>query len=410
MQTEAVTYVFQRLASLAALFYLLSLVAYIKSRLSIKAASQYSFYALSLIAAVLAMKTKENAFTLPVVMALYEFFFFTGPVKRRALRLVPLLLTMFIIPLTIIGIDRPAGEIMSGAASIPRGYTGITRLEYLHTQFSVVATYIRLLFLPVGQNIDYDYPVLSSFSEPRVFLSFLLHASILALGVYLSWRSRLKSPALRLIAFGIFWFFIALSVESSVVPLHMLINEYRVYLPSVGAFTAILTCAFFLFGKVTQPKIKTAGAVVLCLVPLVLATATYARNNVWKSGISLWEDTVRKSPLKARAHNKLGLAYRYKGQPDKAIEHYRVAIMLKPDYAEVHNNLGVIYYYNLGQPDKAIEHYKVALKFNPGNARTHLNIGIAYRARGLNAKATHHIEVAKSLNPELFSGKHPPHK
>ena len=156
------------------------------------------------------------------------------------------------------------------------------------------------------------------------------------------------------------------------------------------------------------------------------------------------EDVVRKAPGNARAHNNLGFAwfssggrpdravehykislslapeaktylnisaaYKAMGQIDKAIEHLRSAIRMSPRHAKAYNNLGVIYYYNLGQPERAIEQYRIALSLEPQNARIHLNIGIAYRALGLNAKATNHIEVAKSLNPELFSGKHPPHK
>src|SRR5208337_1024109 len=99
LQTEAVTYVFQRLASLVTFFYLLSLVAYIKARLALTTESTEESFdlkkpkkffwsaqgsslcslwlVLSFLSAVLAMKTKEIAFTLPIVITLYEFCFFT---------------------------------------------------------------------------------------------------------------------------------------------------------------------------------------------------------------------------------------------------------------------------------------------------------------------------------------------
>ena len=104
LQTAAVTYVMQRYASLAAFFYLLSLTAYIKFRLEAPdhhKARRRTMYAISLLSAVLAMKTKENAFTLPFVITLYEFCFFNGGIKKRMLVLAPLLLSLCIIPLTI---------------------------------------------------------------------------------------------------------------------------------------------------------------------------------------------------------------------------------------------------------------------------------------------------------------------
>ena len=99
VQTEAVTYIFQRLASLVTFFYLLSLTAYVKSRLSSGRTQRIGFFLLSVFSAIIAMKTKENAFTLPIMIALYEFFFLEDSLRRRIVRFIPLLLTMAIIPL-----------------------------------------------------------------------------------------------------------------------------------------------------------------------------------------------------------------------------------------------------------------------------------------------------------------------
>jgi hypothetical protein len=243
IQTEAVTYIFQRLASLAAFFYLFSMVLYIKWRLgkelshppahfndvgakppkgekdfnssglpgtwgrsphNIKRAGGWVPYILSLLSAVLAMKTKENAFTLPLMITLYEFSFFRGSVKRRILWLIPLLLTMLIIPLTLIGFDKPAGEIIGSVESASRGYAGVSRTDYLFTQFRAIMTYIRLLFLPVNQNIDYDYPLYQSFFVQPVILSFSFLSAVFAFGIYLFHRARGHERAVRLIGFGIF--------------------------------------------------------------------------------------------------------------------------------------------------------------------------------------------------------------
>ncbi|MBI4824768.1 MAG: tetratricopeptide repeat protein, partial [Nitrospirae bacterium] len=322
---------------------------------------------------------------LPVVITLYEFFFFKGTIAKRVLWLIPFLLTMLIIPLTLIGIDKPVGEIISGIESATRGYGGISRVDYLLTQSRVIVTYIRLLFLPVTQNIYYDYPVYHSFFDIQVFLSFLFLLSIFVFAFYLLLRSK-SYPTLRLISFGIFWFFIALSVESSIIPIPMVINEYRVYLPSIGVFTAIVTGAFLFTERLKNKKTQTAILSFLALVPLVLSPATYNRNTVWKSKISLWEDVVRKSPLKAIGHNNLGSAYGSKGLYDKAIEQFQITLQLTPNNADIYNNLGLAYWAK-GLATEAIKCFETALRLKPHFSKAHYNLGNAYRLKGLTDKA-----------------------
>jgi hypothetical protein len=245
IQTQAVTYIVQRVAALATLFYVLSLVMYIKARTSDQKNSESTtrsgvraavipvlYYASSLISAVFAMRTKEIAFTLPVIIALYEFMFLRGKWMKRMLYLIPLFLTMLIIPLTLIGVDKPIGSIISDVSDASRLQTTISRTDYLFTEARVIVTYIRLLLFPVNQNLDYDYPIYHSIFHPQVFLSFLFLFFIAGVGVYLLIRSGILDSTLRLMAFGIFWFFITLSVESSVIPIVDVIFEHRVYLPN----------------------------------------------------------------------------------------------------------------------------------------------------------------------------------
>ena len=75
VQTEAVTYIWQRAAFMSALFYAASLCFYIKSRLLQKESLRF-YYICSLLIAIAAMFTKENAITLPLMILLYEFSFF----------------------------------------------------------------------------------------------------------------------------------------------------------------------------------------------------------------------------------------------------------------------------------------------------------------------------------------------
>ena len=104
---------------------------------------------------------------------------------------------------------------------------GISPWHYLLTQFRVMVTYIRLLFIPIHQNLDYDYPIAKSLLELPILASLIFLGSILTIAV------RVFSKY-RLISFGIFWFFLTLLPESSIIPIKDVIYEHRLYLPMVG--------------------------------------------------------------------------------------------------------------------------------------------------------------------------------
>jgi hypothetical protein len=274
IQTQAVTYVWQRVTSLTVTFYLFSLLMYVKARSDSSAAGLSSRvnllpYVLSIISAVLAMKTKEIAFTLPVIIGLYEFMFLEGKLRRRILYIIPFLCTMLIIPLSLLAIDRPLGDIIGDVSEMSREAQGMSRLDYLFTQFSVVVTYIRLIFIPINQNLDYDYPLYSSFLEPAVFLSFLFLLLIFVLGVFLFCRYRETVSHTRLISFGIFWIFITLSVESSLIPIKDVIFEHRMYLPSIGVFT-LLGTSLFMFVEEVKHKWKNVEKVTSCALAVII--------------------------------------------------------------------------------------------------------------------------------------------
>lgn len=397
LQTEAVTYILQRLVLLSGMFYLLSIAVYVGARLSEGKASMFGLYVLAIVCAILGMKTKENVFTLPVSISLFEFLFFKSSFKKKVLFLAPLLLTMLIVPLAYLDIDDGDGLISATSLS-----PDITRYNYLLTQFRVIVTYFRLLLFPLNQNVDHDYSSYSTFFTPPVFLSFILLICILGLGIYMLKRSITGEPAWRIAAFGIFWFFITLSVESSVLPIGELIAEYRVYLPSAGFLTTFVLLTVLIFDAFEKRWGLSGKAFViaLALITLILSGTARARNMVWKDDLSLWKDSVSKSPYKARPHHNLGKAYEAEGMIDKAIEHYLIALLSEPNAARIHNNLGNAYR-TRGMRSKAVEHYERAISLNPELAEPHVNLGILYKNEGQLDKAINHYKYALSLNPDL---------
>jgi tetratricopeptide (TPR) repeat protein len=349
-------------------------------------------------------------------------------------------MTMLIIPANygmlrgVLGGGGTGGGLAGAVDAATRLMTPVSRWEYLLTQFRVIVTYLRLLALPVGQNLDYDYPVERTFFHLPVMLSFLLLAGIAVLGWYLIRRSSRGERGLRLAGFGILWFFLTLSVESSIVPIADVIFEHRVYLPSAGMFLA----AGAGFGLLREhlagrgASVRKAASIAGWCVVLALAAAAYARNEVWRDELTLWRDVVAKSPGKARAYQSLGNAYLKRGALDMAAvtleqasvldplsaeiynlrghlaveqdrldlaeELFRKAITVLPEYAEAYNNLGTVYS-KRGLYDRAAELYTRTISLDPRFVKSYQNRGLDQLASGRPQQAIEDFSQALALKP-----------
>jgi tetratricopeptide (TPR) repeat protein len=389
LATQSVTYIIQRLTSMAAMFYLLSLALYVKARISDKGnLSKILLFAGSLISAVLAMLTKENAFTLPFAIVLFEFFFLRTKklsVNFRDYRMIllPVAFLGFILFLLLkfsFGIFRPIPPMLGHA------YT-VTPLNYLFTQFSVIVKYIQLLFLPINQVLDYDFPLSATFFEIRTVLCFLLLLSLLILAV----RSFKRY---RIISFGIFWFFLTLSVESGFIPISDVIFEHRTYLPSFGFFLILSSGLCLLLWN----KYRYLPISLFVIIIGSYSYMTYERNKVWKDELSLWNDNVAKTPGLSRAIMNRGVAWAGLGQWDMALTDYSKAIEINPEFTDAYANRGVACI-NLDQWDMAINDFSKAIEIDLGFVKAYYNRGVAYGNRGQYDKAIADYSKAIEINP-----------
>jgi len=396
VQTQAVTYVVQRLASLATLFYLATIVCYLKGRLG----SSPLFHLAAALFALLAFFTKEISFTLPVALLLYEFSFFGASRRKFLLPALPLAAACALAAALLALKSGGVGPLLERVDAATRETDGISRGDYLLTQFSVLATYLRLIVLPVGQNLDYDYPVYHSLFTPRVFFSLLLLCSLLCLAVLCYRRSARGrrgggDPWLRVGGFGILWFFITASVESSVIPIRDVIFEHRLYLPSVGLFCALATLCLLLARRTGGTAVlRGAGAAVV-----ILAAVTWQRNLVWGSSVRLWQDCALKSPGKLRPRNNLAAALMAEGRVAEAVEQLNLALEIEPQDPAALRTLGVAYE-KQGRLDLAVGKYRSALKANPDNKYAHYNLGIALEKQGEPQAALAEFAAALRLDPE----------
>jgi len=327
VQTEAVTYISGRSSSLMSLFYLGSILAYIKGTEVHKPLWRTIISPLLFLVAVM---TKEVAVTLPFALILWERVCHPEKSWRTALRDQTvhwlLLIGMFIIILTHPGYAR----------LLESAFKARVVLENLYSQINAVTYLISRLFLINRLNIDPDLPVITSWSL-RLAGESLFLSSFLLLG-FLSLK---KKPWF---GFGILWFFLHLIPTNSVVPRLDVVNERQLYLSSCGIFLAFAIEAMRLYDTLRQ-KQKLSGTGIVALTIVLFATLgsfTVSRNQTYRSEIALWKDVTLKSPNKARGYNNLGYALAIAGRTEEAKKAYTTALSLRPDYALARANLAEI--------------------------------------------------------------------
>lgn len=357
IQTQAITYIIQRAASLAALFYVASVLFYAKYRLAENIKKRYLFYWISAASCLLGMFTKEIVFTLPIIIILCEYIFFFSGGKFLRREFIPYLATLPIIPLTIIFSSPRAVKEVSQAASQIDAYS------YFLTQFKVIIKYLGLVLFPVNQNLDYDFPVSHSFIEPYTILSFLFLTALFAFGIFLVKKE-------KVISFCILWFFVTLSVESSVLPIRDVIFEHRMYLPMAGvAFLLVYLVVKYVL-PLKRKLVFAAGVAVI----IILGFASWQRNSVWANELSLWDDVVKKSPNKARAYSNRGVAFLNLQKYDEAIRDFNKTLTLNKNFKNAYFNRGSVYYYKK-EYEKAIVDFNKSISLDSAYAEAYNNIG-----------------------------------
>lgn len=387
LQTNAVTYIVQRMTSMAALFFLLSLLFYVLARL------QYGYFLkrfvlffASLLFGILALVSKENAYMLPLIIVAYELYFFTDfrerfNLKKSLLIGCSAILTVFALSWMFLG-KNP----LLLFDSILKGYElrDFNLTERLLTESRIFFYYISLIILPLPSrlNLLHDYTLSKSLTAPPQTLIAVLGIGLFLFIIYYFFRRD------RLLSFALFWFFANLLIESTVIPLR-LIFEHRLYLPSV---MLILAAIIFIY----KFKNKYIYRSVCLMLIIILGFFTWQRNVVWSSQISLWSDVVSKSPGQIDARVNLGRAYMLENRYQDAFEVYSRAVDEGHGSVDIYANMGASAL-KIGKTDLAVELLKhaIALDFNDGTS--HYNLGLAYAAQGNMQKARKHMMLGMQL-------------
>ncbi|MFH0962899.1 MAG: tetratricopeptide repeat protein [Planctomycetota bacterium] len=313
LTTEAVTYIWQRMEVASALLGLAACLLYLRA-VARDGPVRRVPYGLALLFALLAAAFKETAAAIPLLIFLLDLFLVERPVHplRARMRLAAPFLCAFALPTLLIALtgklwnEAPIEHIGAG--------TFLSPWRYLLTQLKGAMLYLKLVIVPVGQNIEHDIAPASTLLDVRVLLAALTLAVLVALSLLARRRS-------ALIPLGVLWCFLALAPSSSLFPLEDLVFEHRMYPALAGVAIAAA-------GIAAASRAPFACAVVFSGVAVFFGSLTHARNDVWRSRASLWADSVVKSPDRLRPHLNYGAALLDLADLDAAEREYRRALEL----------------------------------------------------------------------------------
>ena len=389
IQTQSVTYVVQRMNSLAGLFSVLSILCYSRGRTSMKSGFRSIWFTGCAVSLLLAMGSKEIAATLPVFLLLYEWFFLQDLswqwFKKQRLYLIILFVFVFIIFLLFLGAD-PFGRIIDGYR-----FKDYNLMERVLTQFRVIIFYLGIFFFPLPSRLSLEHELVVSqsiLSPPTTLLAILFIAGMLVSALIFARKNRIYS-------FAVFWFLGNLVIESSVIPLEM-VFEHRMYIPSM--FLCLLF-SIMCFQYIKKTWLATG---VIVLLVLLCSVWTHARNSMWKDPLDFHRSNVENASGFWRAHNNYGLELYKRGFYDEAIYHFLETLKLEPRHLLGHQDLALAYTMK-EEYEKALRHFEIVLRTVPDYPDVYYKTAYMYRKKKDHAKAIEFLSNAVRLDPELVN-------
>lgn len=429
LQTQAVTYVVQRMAGLAAALSLLSLWLYVRAREARQAGARFTSprhlarYCLAIAAGVLALYAKETAAVLPLALLVFDRCFVTRRGERLPSQIAyvaPWFFASAFVAVQIVVMPLVGGTALDAVGnSETRG--GI--LAYVLTQAEVFWLYLRLAVAPVGQALHYDEALTGSLTSVRTLASL---AGIVALAVA-AMAARARHPQL---SFAVAWFMLGLAVESTIIVLDP-VFEHRVYVPLLGVAVATV---HLVGGLPSRMRV-----VVLSVIVVTLSGLAVVRNHLWADPIAFYEDNLRRAPDEPRVLVTLAGLYRSAGRagesrvllaravpvlerkvardpdnvkaltqlasaldtvgrPREAIAYLEAAIARRPGYDRAYADLGAVHA-GLGEWTTAEHYHRRALALAPYAGTEHYNLGVALYRQGRRRESLTAFETAARLSP-----------
>lgn len=391
LNTEAVTYIVQRVESLMSLFFALTLYCAIRAAEAPGASgssresdepvasgfSRKSWLAAAVLSSALGMGTKEVMVGVPLAVLAWDWVF----LRRPRWHVFAWIAATWLVLGVLVFYERRMPSIALDAA---------TAWHYLLTQSAVIVRYLRLAFVPNDLVFLYTWPLVSSLGD--VLLPALMVSALAALTAFGLVK---RHPA----AFAGAVFFIVLAPSSSVLPIVTEVAaEHRMYLPLAALIAAIVAALGYAIHR-RGDRLPFAAAALVVVTTVLLGTETRARNRVYADDETLWADVVSKQGANQRARVAYGSILASRRKVDEAAAQFKAAVDLNGSDPMAQARLGSALAAQ-GRFDEAVQHLDRALAIRPDDVEAHRTLGQIYAARQEDARALPHLLAAADAVPD----------
>jgi len=408
IQTQAITYIVQRQASMAAMFYMIAMYCYLRFRQNHGALRQGVLLFQTFLFWIAGVLTKENAAMLPLVLLGYEIAFFRTPLLAKKKYFI-ILLTVFL-AVAVTGFFFMRGGFFSYIEFLYSARP-FNMWQRLITEPIILTRYLFLLICPLADflNLESDIIASSSLISPLHTLPadlFVLGISVFGIIFLRKWP---------IISFALFFFIVNHLIESSFLGLELYF-EHRNYLPSMFIYFALswyFVKLLMHYRTVRKPFMQSVFVTAMVCVLVSEGNATFLRNDVWKTEVEMYTDAVEKAPNNIRPYISLGVKYNAMNKLDKAKELYKEAEKLYKKNPEAYQkNWVALLYYNAGglamkekRYEKAIQLLLKSFELDPLSWETNINLGYLYFKTGdIDNAQTAYINAAEIMptKPQIF--------
>lgn len=391
LNTQAVTYIVQRLESLMGLAYLATLYCFAKSQdgfaKSPDARQNWAWLLGSVATCAFGMGCKEVMVSAPLIVLWYDRAFVSCSWRElfdaRKSYYALLACTWGVLAWSMLhyGSDYANGTLLHVA--------GLTSWTYLLSQSTVIVHYLSLAFWPVAQCVYPAWPVSHSIQE--VLPQFALISGLLLLTLWaIAYRPRWS--------FLGGCFFLVLAPTSSVIPIKDLAFEHRMYLPLAALISLLLVGFYEMVSRIGLGNLLASRLHLMAtfFVATLLGVTAFERNKVYESEISLWKDTLVKAPRNVPVWVGLGGILAKEKKYEEAREHFERALEVAPNDSNANTSYAGLLI-ELGEYERAGDHLATALQSDSSNVDAITNMG------HLQSRLGNYIAAAKCFEAAVLN-------
>lgn len=359
LNVESVAWITERKNVLFTLFYLGSLICYLKYLDK----NKFKYFLFTLILFVFGLASKSATVTLPVVLVLIDYLYKRDIFRRQLIvEKIPFFsLSLFVGIYTIIAHQQ------YGALTNATGYSFLMRVLI---SAQALIFYFEKLLLPINLSAYYPLPANLNSSLPQLIIGFVLVYGIIIAAVILAFKKHNK-----FVLFGLGFLIINLVLFIIPAGVPVLTTDRYAYVPFIGIFVIVSYGLYLVFTKFS--KLKMLSLLFIVVYTVLLSFLTFKQSKTWYDSITLWDHVIDTTGETSFPLMKRGIAYRHLNDFEKALNDLNASITLNNQYPIVYENRGYIY---LLEEDyqSAIADFNKALKMDPQSAYSLRNLGLCY--------------------------------